>query len=359
LEDMVNRWQGKRVFLTGHTGFKGGWLALWLALRGALIRGYALDPEGEPNLFSAASVGAVLDDVRGDIRDYAKLVSSMMEFGPEVIFHLAAQPILRRSYAEPLATYSTNVMGTAHVLEAVRNTPEVRAVVCITTDKCYENREWVWPYRETDTLGGFDPYSSSKACAEMVCAAYRSSFFPVDRIDQHRVALATARAGNVVGGGDWSQDRLIPDLVRGYQAGEPALIRHPGATRPWQHVLESLQGYMLLAERLLDEPAQHSPSFNFGPDAGDAWPVERIVTKLAAMWGEGAAWKRDSVEGVHEHHSLTLDSSRARRELGWKPRLGIEATLEWTLNWYREWQGGADMKQQTLAQIAAFEKLAG
>lgn len=358
MEDVVNPWQGKRVFLTGHTGFKGGWLALWLARRGVVIRGYALDPDSEPNLFSTASVGAVLDDVRGDIRDYSKLAASMMEFGPEVVFHLAAQPLLRRSYAEPLVTYSTNVMGTAHVLEAVRNTPEARAVVCVTTDKCYENREWAWPYRETDTLGGFDPYSSSKACAEMVCAAYRSSFFPLNRLDEHRVALATARAGNVVGGGDWSEDRLIPDLVRGFQSGEAVPIRHPGATRPWQHVLESLHGYMSLAERLLVAPSQLSSSFNFGPNVEDAWPVERIATRLAEMWGNGAAWKRDSAEGVHEHHSLTLDSSRARRELGWNPRLGIEATLEWTLNWYREWRDGADMRQQSVAQIAAFEKLA-
>jgi CDP-glucose 4,6-dehydratase len=273
LEDVVIQWLGRRVFLTGHTGFKGGWLALWLARRGAQIRGYALDPATEPNLFTAASVATVLDDIRGDIRDYAKLESSMTEFGPEVVFHLAAQPIVRRSYTDPLGTYSTNVMGTAHVLEAVRKTSSVRAVVCVTSDKCYQNQEWVWPYRETDTLGGFDPYSSSKACAEIVCSAYRSSFFPVDRLHEHRVALATARAGNVVGGGDWSEDRLIPDLVRGFQAGQPVLIRQPKAVRPWQHVLEPLYGYMLLAEKLLDAPSQFCSSFNFGPNDEDAWPL--------------------------------------------------------------------------------------
>jgi CDP-glucose 4,6-dehydratase len=357
LEDVVNQWRGRRVFLTGHTGFKGGWLAFWLARRGAQIRGYALDPAIEPNLFTAASVATILDDVRGDIRDYAKLESSMTEFQPEVVFHLAAQPIVRRSYADPLGTYSTNVMGTAHVLEAVRKTSSVRAVVSVTSDKCYQNQEWIWPYRETDTLGGFDPYSSSKACAEIVCSAYRNSFFPVHRLSDHRVALATARAGNVVGGGDWSEGRLIPDLVRGFQAGEPVHIRRPEAVRPWQHVLESLNGYMMLAEKLLDAPSRFCSSFNFGPNDEDAWSVERIATKLVEMWGEGASWIRDSVPGVHEEHSLTLDTSKARRQLGWQPRLGIEANLEWTLKWYREWKQGADMKQETVAQIARFEQL--
>lgn len=358
MEDVVDQWRGRRVFLTGHTGFKGSWLALWLARRGAQVRGYALDPPTEPNLFTAASVATVLDDIRGDTRDHAKLEASMTEFGPEVVFHLAAQPILRRSYTDPLRTFSTNVMGTVHLLEAVRKTSSVRAVVCITSDKCYQNQEWVWPYRETDALGGFDPYSSSKACTEIVCAAYRSSFFPVNHLDEHRVALATARAGNVVGGGDWSQDRLIPDLIRGFQAGEPVLIRQPKAVRPWQHVLESLNGYMLLAEKLLDAPKEFCSSFNFGPSDEDAWPVDRIAIKLAEMWGNGAAWIRDSVPSVHEDHSLTLDTSKARRQLGWQPRLRIEANLEWTVKWYRDWQQGADMNQETCAQIARFEQLA-
>ncbi len=358
VEDVVNPWRGRRVFLTGHTGFKGGWLALCLARQGARIRGYALEPPTEPSLFTAASVGAVLDDVRGDIRDFAKLESAMREFGPEVVFHLAAQPILRRSYVDPLGTYATNVMGTAHVLEAVRKTASVRAVVSITSDKCYENQEWIWPYRESDRLGGFDPYSSSKACAEMVCSAYRNSFFPVERLHEHRVALATARAGNVIGGGDWSEDRLIPDLIRGFQAGRPAPIRHPKAVRPWQHVLEPAKGYMRLAEKLLDAPSQFGSSFNFGPNDEDAWPVERIATRLAEMWGEGAGWKRDTAPGVHEAHTLMLDSSKARRQLGWRPLLGIEANLEWTLKWYREWHAGADMNRATLEQIDHFEQLA-
>lgn len=358
MENLVNSWKGRRVFLTGHTGFKGGWLALWLAHRGAVVRGYALDPPTSPNLFTAASVASVIEDTRGDTRDYAQVESSMVEFAPEVVFHLAAQPILRRSYTEPLRTYSTNVMGTAHVLEAVRKTASVRAVVCITSDKCYENREWVWPYRETDALGGFDPYSSSKACAEMVCAAYRSSFFPLSRLEEHHVALATARAGNVVGGGDWSQDRLIPDLIRGFQAGQPVLIRRPTAVRPWQHVLEPLNAYLQIADKLLAAPTKFSSSFNIGPNDEDAWSVERIATRLVEIWGEGASWIRDSVPEAHEDTSLRLDSSKARIQLGWQPRLRMDATLEWTVNWYREWQHGADMKQQTLDQIVRFEQLA-
>jgi CDP-glucose 4,6-dehydratase len=356
VEDVVNPWQGRRVFLTGHTGFKGGWLSLWLASRGALIRGYALAPATQPNLFTAASVATILDDVRGDIREYSKLEASMTEFAPEVVFHLAAQPLVRRSYVDPMGTYATNIMGTVHVLEAIRKTPSVRAVICVTTDKCYEDQEWVWPYRETDPLGGHDPYSSSKACAEIVSAAYRSSWFPAERLEEHRVALATARAGNVIGGGDWSEDRLIPDLIRGFQTKQPVLIRRPDAIRPWQHVLEPLYGYILLAEGLLARPTQFASAFNFGPNGEGSWPVERIASKLADMWGEGASWKRDPLPATHETRSLRLDSSKAQAELGWQPRLRIETALEWTLDWYRSWQNGGDMKQETLAQIARFEQ---
>jgi CDP-glucose 4,6-dehydratase len=357
VEDVVNRWKGRRVFLTGHTGFKGGWLALWLASRGAIVRGYGLAPSTEPNLFNAASIASVLDDVRGDIRDYDKLKHSMAEFRPEVVFHLAAQPLVRRSYADPLGTYATNVMGTAHTLEAVRETGSVRCVVCITTDKCYENREWVWPYRENDPLGGYDPYSSSKACAEIVSAAYRTSFFPVDRKKERWVGIATARAGNVIGGGDWSEDRLIPDLVRGFRARKPVLIRRPKSIRPWQHVLEPLHGYLRLAEDMLAEQVQFASSFNFGPADEDAWSVERIATKLANLWGDGASWQHDSDPGAHEAHYLKLDSSKARTELGWRPRLEIESSLEWTVSWYRAWHEGGNMLNVTLDQIAKYEDL--
>src|SRR5215831_17269442 len=265
LEGMVNHWKGRRVFLTGHTGFKGAWLALWLSRLGAKVRGYALDPSTEPNMFTLASVGNLVEDVRGDIREYAKLEGCIKEFAPEVVFHMAAQPLVRRSYADPVGTYSTNVMGTVHVLEAIRKTPSVRVIVCITTDKVYQNQEWVWPYRETDPLGGYDPYASSKACAEIASAAYRRSFFSLNQSDGHRMALATARAGNVIGGGDWSEDRLIPDMVRGFCSGQPVLIRRPKAIRPWQHVLEPLHGYMVLAQSLLAEPAKFAAAYNFGP----------------------------------------------------------------------------------------------
>ena len=357
LETLVKTWKGRRVFLTGHTGFKGSWLALWLSRLGVQVRGYALDPCTEPSMFSLASVGTLVEDVRGDIRDYAKLEASMTEFRPEVVFHLAAQPLVRRSYADPLITYGTNVMGTVHVLEAVRKTPSVRAVVCVTTDKCYQNQEWIWPYRETDPLGGYDPYASSKACAEIVSAAYRTSFFPLDRLNEHHVALGTARAGNVIGGGDWSEDRLIPDLVRGFTSGQPVLIRRPNAIRPWQHVLEPLYGYILLAEKLLAQDAAFATAFNFGPGDEDAWTVERIVTKLVRMWGNGASWVRDAAPSVHEGHVLRLDASKARVELGWQPRLKIEAALEWTMSWYRAWNEGEDIRGFTAKQILDFENV--
>jgi len=357
MENLVTQWQGCRVFLTGHTGFKGCWLSLWLSKLGAQVRGYALNPCTEPNMFSMTSLGDVVEDVRGDIRDFPKLEASMKEFAPQVVFHMAAQPLVRRSYANPLETYATNVMGTAHVMEAVRKTPSVRAVVCITTDKCYQNQEWIWPYRETDALGGYDPYSSSKACAEILSAAYRSSFFPVELLQEHHVAVATARAGNVIGGGDWSEDRLVPDLIRGFQSGDPVLIRRPNAIRPWQHVLDPLHGYIRLAEELLTENARFASSYNFGPGDDDAWPVERIATRLAEIWGHGASWVRDSGPSVHEAHFLRLDASKARAELSWRPRLRIDMALEWTMAWYRAWEKCRDMKEFTAEQITAYEDL--
>lgn len=359
MEKMVNPWQGRRVFLTGHTGFKGSWLALWLSQLGAKVRGYALDPYTQPNMFTSASVVSVVEDVRGDIRDCAKLEDAVKDFAPEVMFHMAAQPIVRRSYADPVGTYATNVMGTVHVLEAVRKTPSVRAVVCVTTDKVYHNQEWAWPYRETDPLGGYDPYASSKACSEIISAAYRSSFFSGDQLREHPVALATARAGNVIGGGDWSEDRLIPDLVRGFCSGQPVRIRRPNAIRPWQHVLEPLHGYLILAERLLRQKRCCETAYNFGPWVEDNWSVERIATKLVNMWGNGASWLRADDPGAHEAHQLKLDASRARLDLEWEPRLKIEASLEWTIEWYRAWHEGKSMAKFTAKQIAEYEKLCG
>lgn len=359
-------WKGRRVFLTGHTGFKGGWLALWLSELGADVRGYSLDPSTEPNLFSVCRIGERVEDVRGDIRDAAALGAAMQDFRPEVVFHLAAQPLVRLSYKDPIETYETNVIGTAKVLNAVRSTSSVRAVVSVTTDKCYENKEWVWPYRETDPLGGYDPYSSSKACAEIVSAAFRQSYFPVDRIAEHRVAVATARAGNVIGGGDWSTDRLIPDLVRGFLSGEPVRIRRPQSIRPWQHVLEPLHGYIRLAEELLNEPAKaasFATAYNFGPNEADAQPVSWIAERMAAAWGDGATWVIEDDGGPHEAGYLRLDASRARHDLGWTPRLDLATALEWLVEWYRAWQDDAstvaraDMQALTLAQIRDYMQL--
>ena len=351
-------WAGRRVFLTGHTGFKGGWLALWLSHLGAEVRGYALDPYTTPNLFDVTRLGGRVDDVRGDIRDAAHLDAAMRDFSPDVVFHLAAQPLVRLSYADPMLTYETNVMGTARVLDAVRRTPSVRAVVSVTTDKCYENKEWVWGYRETDQLGGYDPYSSSKACAEIVSAAFRQSYFPVERIGEHGVGIATARAGNVIGGGDWSTDRLIPDLVRGFVAGEPVPIRRPGAIRPWQHVLEPLHGYIRLAEKLLTRDAgKYATAYNFGPLDDDTQTVDWIVKRMAATWGDGATWFLDGESGVHEAGYLKLDASRAKADLGWTPRLRLADALDWLVDWYKSQAAGADMLAFSLEQIKAYEAL--
>ncbi len=354
-------WRNKRVFLTGHTGFKGGWLALWLASKGANVRGYALAPCTDPNLFTAASVGSSMEDIRGDIRNPATLEPALRDFAPEVVFHLAAQPLVRASYADPIGTYETNVLGTARVLDAIRRTPSVRAVVCITTDKVYENQETLRPYVEADPLGGYDPTPSSKACAEIVAAAYRQSYFHPAKLGQphgHRVALATARAGNVIGGGDWSADRLVPDLVRGFLTGEPVRIRRPQAVRPWQHVVEPLHGYILLAEHLLSaNPAAYATAYNFGPADKDSQPVAWIADKMTAFWGNGAKWINDPEPGVHEAQYLKLDAGRAHRDLGWTPHLNLETALEWLVQWYRAWQSGADMHALTLAQIIAYEAL--
>ncbi|HEV2647530.1 MAG TPA: CDP-glucose 4,6-dehydratase [Acidobacteriaceae bacterium] len=355
-------WQNKRVFLTGHTGFKGGWLALWLASKGAIVRGYALDPCTNPSLFDTAHIGSQIEDIRGDIRNPATLEPALKDFAPEVVFHLAAQPLVRLSYDDPILTYETNVIGTARVLEAIRQTPSVRAVLSITTDKCYENIEDPHhSYRESDPLGGYDPYSSSKACAELVSSAYRQSYFPTAKIAEHHVALATARAGNVIGGGDWSLDRLLPDLVRGFLSGEPVRIRRPQSIRPWQHVLEPLHGYISLAEHLLAEDrtaaARHATAYNFGPADSDAQPVSWIVDKMTTFWGDGATWVLDPDPGVHEAGYLKLDASRAHHDLNWQPHLNLETALQWLVAWYRAWQSGKDMNAFTLNQIKKYESL--
>lgn len=350
-------WRNRRVFVTGHTGFKGGWLSLWLAGLGAQVRGYALDPYTSPNLLDAAKIPSVIEDVRGDILDRPRLEASMQEFQPEIVIHMAAQPLVRLSYVDPLGTYATNVLGTGHVLEAVRKTSSVRAVVSVTTDKCYENKEWHWGYRETDPLGGYDPYSSSKACAELVTAAYRQSFFNVAKFAEHRCGIASGRAGNVIGGGDWSDDRLIPDLVKGFLRGDAVRIRRPNSIRPWQHVLEPLWGYIRIAEELFKGNSSAATAWNFGPADDDAWPVGRIAEKMVQVWGDGAQWILDADPGAHEAGYLKLDASKARAELGWHPSLHIGTTLEWLVNWYRAQDRGEDMHAYTLQQIAAYEAL--
>ena len=361
VEDVVkadSMWQGRRVFVTGHTGFKGGWLALWLTQLGAQVRGYALAPETTPALFTEARIADKVEDVRGDIRDSNALNAAMTSFAPEVVFHLAAQPLVRLSYADPLLTYETNVVGTARVLDAVRRTPSVRAVVSVTTDKVYENPETGEAFKETDRLGGYDPYSSSKACAELVTAAFRQSYFPLERYADHRVAIATARAGNVIGGGDWAMDRLIPDLVRGFLAADLVPIRRPQAVRPWQHVLEPVDGYLKLAECLLGVDApQFAKPFNFGPAEQDARPVEWIADHLAKTWGAGASWYLDGDPSVHEAAYLKLDATQAHRELGWTPRLRLADALDWLMEWYRAHAAGADMQALTLEQIARYRAL--
>ena len=349
-------WKGRRVFLTGHTGFKGGWLTLWLSQLGAQVRGFALDPYTSPNLFETACIRGKVDDLRGDIRNAAALQSAMHEFAPEVVFHLAAQPLVRLSYADPLTTFETNVMGTAYVLEAVRRTSSVRAVVVVTTDKCYENKEWVWGYRETDALGGYDPYSSSKACAEIVTAAFRQSYFPAERHGDHGVAIATARAGNVIGGGDWSSDRLIPDLIRGFASGTPVLIRRPSAIRPWQHVLEPLRGYLLLAERLCGSQAGScATAFNFGPAEEDARSVRWIADRMASAWGGAAGWVADEDAGVHEAGYLKLDASRASSVLGWRPCMHLAPAIDLSVRWFKAHAAGRDMQAETLQQIMDYQ----
>jgi CDP-glucose 4,6-dehydratase len=339
-------WEGKRVFVTGHTGFKGAWLCLWLHSMGAETHGFALSPPTEPCLFDVAGVERTLaSSTIADIRDYEMLSSAIERVRPNVVFHLAAQPLVRRSYQQPVETYGVNVMGVVHLLEAVRATGGIKAVVNVTTDKCYEIRELPRGYREDDPLGGHDPYSSSKGCAELVTAAYRRSFLAAAG-----VAVATARAGNVIGGGDWAADRLVPDFLRAVDSGTALTVRSPGAIRPWQHVLEPLSGYLTLAERLCLEGASVAESWNFGPADDDAQPVAWIVEYLASR-RPGLSWRCDPSPQVHEARCLTLDAGKARARLAWRPRWRLRAALDKTLEWHDAWRRGEDMREVTIAQI--------
>jgi CDP-glucose 4,6-dehydratase len=346
-------WRGKRVLLTGHTGFKGGWLSLWLQQLGADLQGLALAPPAGDSLFGSARIGAGMASAIGDVRDLAFVTRTLAAFRPEIVIHMAAQPLVRQSYVEPVQTYATNVMGTVHLLEAVRRTPGVRAVVNVTTDKCYENREWTWGYREDEPMGGHDPYSNSKGCAELVSSAYRRSFF-----QQGGPALATARAGNVVGGGDWATDRLVPDVLRAFEKDEPVVIRSPHSTRPWQHVLEPLSGYLVLAQRLCNDGAAFAEGWNLGPRDEDARPVHWIVERLAQLWGGGARWQLDDGAHPHEAHALKLDISKARARLGWQPRWRLAETLGHIVTWHRAWLAGEDVRALCLRQIDLYSATA-
>lgn len=343
-------WHGKRVFLTGHTGFKGSWLSLWLAGMGAKVTGYALAPPTTPSLFQLAGVARFVESIEADVRDLARMQAAVDACQPQVVFHLAAQALVRPSYQDPVGTYATNVMGTVNLLECVRNAGCAQAIVNVTSDKCYENREWLWGYREDEAMGGYDPYSSSKGCAELVTAAYRRSFMHAPGAP----GLASARAGNVIGGGDWAQDRLIPDILRAFSEGQVLQIRSPDAVRPWQHVMEPLGGYLRLAERLCDDHAAYAGAWNFGPSEHDTRPVSWIVEKMRARWGEGASWSIDGQPQPHEAGYLKLDCSKAHTRLGWWPTLELEQALDLVVDWHRAYLNGEDMAVVTQAQIERF-----
>ncbi|MBI1905643.1 MAG: CDP-glucose 4,6-dehydratase [Rhodocyclales bacterium] len=350
---------GRRVLVTGHTGFKGSWLALWLKHLGAEVCGYALAPDTEPALYTLARVDHGIDSVYADVRDPATLRATLERFQPEIVFHLAAQSLVRASYRNPVDTYATNVMGTVHLLDALRGIDSVRAAVVVTSDKCYRNGDGDMPragFTETAPLGGADPYSSSKAATELVTEAWRHSFFPPDRIADHGVALASARAGNVIGGGDWAEDRLVPDMIRAFATGQPVAIRNPYAVRPWQHVLDPLWGYLLLAARMLHNGQDYARGWNFGPDAEDALTVAELATTFSGIWGGGARWQTEpDATLLPEAFTLRLDCRAARARLGWQPVLGLPGTLSETAEWYRAWAHGRDARQLCLEAIARHE----
>lgn len=350
-------WRENTVLVTGHTGFKGSWLTLWLTLLRARVIGYSLPPPTNPSLFESARVHEGITSITGDVRDFEKLLSVIREHRPTIVMHLAAQSLVRRSYEDPVGTFSTNVMGTVNVLEACRRSRSVAAVLVVTSDKCYENNEWPWPYRENDRLGGHDPYSSSKACAELVTSAYTRSFFSARSEPSTVVNIATARAGNVLGGGDWAEDRLVPDIMRAWMDNRPVRIRNPHALRPWQHVLDPLRGYLMLIERLTTDGDRFAGPWNFAPESGDIRPVSWVVEHVAQSWGDSAGWEADPTPQPHEAGVLRLDATRAGTLLGWSPALSLADTLEWTARWYRDYHSGKDPKELTIRDITRFGDL--
>jgi len=352
----IDFWKGRRVFITGHTGFKGSWLSLWLQRLSAQVVGYSLPPPTQPSLFEAAKVGADMVSIAGDVRDYRLLHASLEQHRPEIIFHMAAQSVVRQSYSDPVETYATNVMGTVNVLEAVRQLAGPVAFINVTTDKSYENKEWIWGYRETDRLGGHDPYSNSKACSELVTQSYRDSFFAAAAAGKNSgKSIATARAGNVIGGGDWTRDQLIPDIVNAFHAGRPVVLRNPQAVRPWQFVLDCLGGYMTLAEKLAIEGGHYAGAWNFGPRLEDTLPVQAIVEQMIKTWPGPASWSQDPGSHPHEAGCLRLDTSKTALQLGWTPRLVLTESLDWITDWYGRYFHGHDAKALCLEHIARFE----
>lgn len=343
-------WCGRRVLVTGHTGFKGSWLSLWLQALGAEVTGFSSGVPTEPSLCELARVEEGMKSIRGDVRDADAIAKALADRKPEVVIHMAAQPLVRRSFAEPRETYEANVMGTVNVLEAVRLNEGVRAVVNVTSDKCYENREWEWGYRESEPMGGHDPYSSSKGAAELVTSAYRRSFFS----DPDGPRLASARAGNVIGGGDWGEDRLVPDVMRAALANETVQVRNPNSIRPWQHVVNPLSGYLVLAQAIWESP-EYASGWNFGPAEDEARPVGWLIERLAELWPERVRWALDAGPHPHEAHYLKLDSSLARLRLGWQPPVSLDTALAETAAWYRELEAAADMREVTLGQLEAFD----
>jgi CDP-glucose 4,6-dehydratase len=346
-------WQGRRVLVTGHTGFKGGWLSLWLAQLGAEVTGFALPAPTEPSFFDQVRLDQVVRHIEGDIRDLETVRTVVRDFRPEVVFHLAAQPLVRYSYDHPVETYATNVMGTVHVLEACREMGGVQALVCVTSDKCYENREWIWPYRENDPMGGHDPYSSSKGAAELVISSYRRSFFDGSAA---RARIAWVGAGNVIGGGDWAADRLVPDIIRALLTGAQPEIRSPDSVRPWQHVLEALSGYLMIAERLVEGDAAAAAAWNFGPADDDTRPVGWIVDRMLALWGANG-WTRPQGDQPHEAVLLKLDCTKARSELGWQPRLRLEGALAKVVEWHRAVADGRDARDISIEQLREYSEM--
>ena len=340
-------WKSKKVFLTGHTGFKGSWISLWLQSMGAIVKGYSLAPNTSPNLFSVANVCENMDSEIGDIRDLQHISKSMLAFNPDVLIHMAAQPLVRLSYQEPVDTYATNVMGTVNVLESARFCANLKAIVSVTTDKCYENKEWEWGYRENEPMGGHDPYSSSKGCAELVTSAYRRSFFNT----KETASVASARAGNVIGGGDWADDRLIPDILKAFEKSTPVIVRNPLSTRPWQHVLEPLSGYLVLAEQLFEKGDKFAEAWNFGPKEEGCKSVQWILDKMVSSWGKGASWELDKNNNPHEAGFLKLDCSKAANKLHWQPKWNLEKTLDLIINWHQNYGKGNDVKKECLKEI--------